>query len=90
MNDTNTATVRTTVNGTILTAVIIAVAAIFGWSIEVSDLAPFLPIFAGAIAIFYRGSLYVSERWPKFGYVLFGKTTSPAYAPLPPPPAPTE
>ena len=88
MNDTNTATVRTTVNGTILTAVIIGAAALFGWTIDVADLAPWLPVLAGAIAIFYRASLYVSERWPKLGFVLFGKTEAPAYSPLPPPPAP--
>jgi len=88
MNDTNTATVRTTVNGTILTAVIIAVAAMFGWTIEVADLAPYLPVLAGAIAIFYRLSLVVSKKWPNAGYVLFGKSTAPAYSPLPPPAAP--
>lgn len=79
MNNTNTATVRTTVNGTILTALIIATAAIFGWSIEVADLAPFLPVLAGAIAIFYRLSLVISAKWPSAGYVLFGKATTPSY-----------
>ena len=88
MNDTNTATVRTTVNGTILTAVIIGAAALFGWTIDVADLAPYLPVLAGAIAVFYRLSLYVSERWPKLAFVLFGKTTSPVYTPLPPPAPP--
>jgi hypothetical protein len=80
MNDTNTATVRTTVNGTILTGVIIAVAAMFGWSIEVADLAPYLPVLAGAIAVFYRLSLVASKKWPNLGYVLFGKVTTPAYS----------
>jgi len=86
MNDLNTATVRTTVNGTILTGVIIAVAAGFGWSIEVADLAPYLPVLAGSIAVFYRLSLVVSKKWPSLGYVLFGKTTTPTYTELPPPP----
>jgi cobalamin biosynthesis protein CobD/CbiB len=90
MNDTRTATVRTTVNGTILTAVIIATAALFGWTIEVAEMAPFLPVLAAAIGVFYRLSLYVSERWPKLGYVLFGKNTLPSYEALPPPPAPPQ
>lgn len=79
MNDLNTATVRTTVNGTILTGVIIAVAAGFGWTIEVADLAPYLPVLAGAIAVFYRLSLVVSAKWPNLGYVLFGKAKAPTY-----------
>jgi cobalamin biosynthesis protein CobD/CbiB len=86
MNDSNTATVRTTVNGTILTVIIIAVAAIFGWTIEVADLAPYLPVLAGAIAVFYRLSLVVSAKWPSLGYVLFGKAKAPTYSELPPPP----
>ncbi len=90
MNDTSTATVRTTVNGTILTAIIIAVAAGFGWTIEVGDLAPYLPVLAAAIGVFYRLSLYISERWPKLGFVLFGKATSPSYEPLPLQAAPPE
>lgn len=88
MTDTSTATVRTTVNGTILTAVIIGIANLFGWTIELADLTPFIPVLAGAILVFYRASLYVAERWPKLGYVLFGKTEAPVYSPLPPPPAP--
>jgi hypothetical protein len=88
MNDTRTATVRTTVNGTILTGIIIAVAAGFGWTIEVADLAPYLPVLAAAIGVFYRLSLYLSERWPRLGYILFGRNTLPAYEPLPDRPAP--
>ena len=86
MNDINTATKRTTINGTILTAVIIAVANLFGWTIEMADLAPFLPLFAGAILVFYRLSLVVSEKWPQAGYVLFGSKQQPHY-PSPPPSA---
>ena len=86
MNDINTATKRTTINGTILTAVIIAVANLFGWTIEMADLAPFLPLFAGAILVFYRLSLVVSEKWPQAGYVLVGSKQQPHY-PSPPPSA---
>lgn len=84
MNDTTTATTRTTVNGTILTALIIAAANVFGWSIEMADLAPFLPVLAAVILGFYRLSLTLSERWPWVGYVLFGTKKTPTY----PPPAP--
>ncbi len=90
MNDTNTATVRTTVNGTILTGVIIAVANLFGWTIEVADMAPFLPVLGFAILVFYRLSLAAVDRWPILGFILFGKRTAPVYSPLPPPAAPAE
>jgi hypothetical protein len=86
MNDVNTATKRTTVNGTILTAVIIAAANVFGWNIEIADLAPFLPVFAAVILVFYRASLVVAEKWPSLGYVLFGSKRAPEY----PPPAPPQ
>ena len=79
MNDINTATKRTTINGTILTAMIIGAANLFGWTIEIADLAPFLPVFAGAILVFYRLSLVVSAKWPSVGYVLFGSKTEPTY-----------
>lgn len=85
MNDINTATKRTTINGTILTAVIIATANLFGWTIEMADLAPFLPVFAGAILVFYRLSLVVAKKWPQAGYVLFGSKQPPHYPPPPPP-----
>lgn len=79
MNDINTATKRTTVNGTILVAVIVAAANLFGWTIELADLTPFIPVLAGAILVFYRLSLVVSAKWPSVGYVLFGSKTEPTY-----------
>ena len=85
MNDNNTATLRTTWNGALVTAFIIALANVIGWEIEVADLAPFLPVLIGIIAIFYRLSLIISETWPKAGFVLFGKKAAPAYGPPKPP-----
>jgi hypothetical protein len=88
MNDTTTATVRTTWNGALVAATIVAAAKVFGWTVNLDDLAPFLPVIAGAVAVFYRVSLALAERWPWVGNVLFGVNKPPAYTPLPPPPAP--
>jgi hypothetical protein len=88
MNDTTTATVRTTWNGTLVSALIVAIAKVFEVQIQLEDLATFLPLIAGAIAVFYRASLAIADRWPKLGGILFGVNKPPAYTPLPPPPAP--
>ena len=79
MNDTTTATIRTTWNGTIVAGLIVASAAIFGWDISLDDLGPFLPVIAVAIGVIYRLSLALAEKWPKVGYVLFGRRETPAY-----------
>jgi hypothetical protein len=88
MNDNNTATVRTTWNGTLVAGFIVLGAKLFGWEVTLDSLAPWLPVITVFIAVFYRLSLVVSETWPRVGWVLFGKASPPAYDPLPPPPAP--
>jgi hypothetical protein len=84
MNNTNIATVRTTWNGALVAGLLVAAANVFGWSLELADLTPWLPVIAAFIAVFYRLSLAISEQWPKVGWVLFGKAASPSYRPLPP------
>ena len=79
MNDTRTATVRTTVNTTVLLYVAILFNWLFSWNITLDDLAPFAPIILGVVAVFYRLSLYVTARWPKLGWVLFGNKETPTY-----------
>ena len=79
MQQSTTATIRTTVNGTILTAVVSLAYKLFGWEVKVDDLLPFLPLLAPCIAVFYRLSLYLSERFPAIGYILFGVNKSPSY-----------
>lgn len=81
MNNATTATVRTTWNGTIVAALIVATAAIFGWDVNLDDLAPFLPVIGIFIGVFYRASLWAAAKWPSLGYVLFGKPATPAYPP---------
>lgn len=83
MSDSNTATIRTTVN----TAVILALAwlgsRVFDQEIDINN--PSL-ILVGSIivGIFYRLSTIVSENVPWAGYVLFGINRSPGYTSSPP------
>lgn len=79
MKDTTTATVRTTVNTTVLAALGALLYKIFGWDIKVEDMLPFLPVIAAVVAVFYRLSLAVTAKWPVVGYILFGRTTPPTY-----------
>ena len=86
MNNTNTATVRTAWNGAIISAFLIGLAKVFGWNVELDDLAPFLPVIVAVIAVVYRASLALAEWKPVLGKILFGKTAAPVY----PPPAPRD
>lgn len=84
----NVATVRTTVNGTIL-AVLAAIAAkVFKVKVEAEDLLPYSLIAAPVTAVFYRLSRVATDRWPQIGYVLFGNARPPAYPAVAPAPAP--
>lgn len=90
MSDNNTATIRTTWNGIIVSVLIVLAAKYFNWTITVDDLLPFMPAIAAVIAVVYRLSLVISEKWPKAGYVLFGKARKLTYDAILPPPAPPE
>lgn len=79
MKDTTTATIRTTVNGTVLTAVVALIVKLTGWEIDAEDLLPFVPVIVPIIAVFYRLSLWLTEKFPVVGYVLFGKPVTPKY-----------
>lgn len=78
MNNTRIATVRTTVNTTVISVAVSLLARWFGWEIDVTD-----PVFiagtAVVVPVFYRASIWASEKWPAIGYILFGKVASPKY-----------
>lgn len=79
MNDTKKATVRTTVNTTVLAAICALVYQLFGWSWTVDDLLPYVGLVAPVVAVFYRLSLWASKKWPTVGYILFGINEQPTY-----------
>ncbi len=78
-SDRNTATIRTTVNLTVLTILSSLIFRVFGWEVSVDELAFWTPVIAPVAAIFYRASLVLSEKWPWLGYILFGKVRPPTY-----------
>lgn len=75
----NTATVRTTVNMLVLTAIVSVVARYTGWEVKVEDLLPYLPALAPVAAVFYRLSRYLTGRFPVLGWILFGSGKEPEY-----------
>lgn len=83
MSDSNTATIRTTVNATAILAVAYVVSKVSGNSVDTSD--PQTIAIGGAVfGIFYRASTIISEKVPYAGYVLFGVNRSPEYTTPPP------
>lgn len=78
MGNKQIATVRTTVNSTALALVAMLLSRLFGVTIDLTD-----PLIVAAVAvvtpIFYRLSLWASEKWPVLGYVLFGKNATVSY-----------
>lgn len=82
MNDTRTATVRTSWFAT-FTAVVAFVAARLGLNIDTND-----PLFLLAVpvvvGVLYRAALALSEAVPWIGYVFFGVNRSPEYTNPPP------
>lgn len=78
-------TVRTTVNVTVLAAVLAAVAKVTHWEIQANDLLPFVPIAAPIVAVFYRLSLFLAKKYEWLGVVLYGINSPPKYAPPAPP-----
>jgi hypothetical protein len=81
----NVATVRTTVNMTVLSALLAVLAKVFGWEVQVEDLLPYLPIFVPVIAAFYRLTRYLATKWTWLGVLLFGIDSPPSYDPPAPP-----
>ena len=91
MTDTSTmksesvGTVRTTVNMTVLTLIATVIARYTNWSVEVEDLLPYTPLIAGVVAIFYRLSLYLAQKFSWIGVILYGINAPPKYTqPAPP------
>lgn len=84
----NVGTVRTTVNSTILVAIAAIAAKVFKVKVQAEDLLPYAPIAVPVVAIFYRLSRAITDRWPQIGYVLFGNARPPAYPPAPVAPSP--
>ena len=87
MNDTNTATIRTGWNATVIAIVAYIASTVFGITIDVTD-PGFIVVVGITVPIFYRASLALDEKWPIFGKILFGKPTTPTSQPLPPPTPP--
>lgn len=79
MNNTTIATVRTTWNTTLLAIVASIIFKVTGWTITVDELLQFAPLLAPVVAIFYRASRVVADKWPKVGYILFGVNQQPEY-----------
>ena len=79
-SDTAIATLRTTWNTSILTALSVAVYKIFGWKVTVDELLPYMPLIIPVVGVFYRASVAISGRWPMVGKILFGVNKTPAYA----------
>lgn len=73
--------VRTTVNGTVLAALLALFAKITGKEIKVEDLLPYVPLFAPVLAVFYRLSLALSQKFPWLGVALYGINKPPEYTP---------
>lgn len=79
LKNTTTATIRTTVNGTVLTAVAAIVAKLTHTDVSTDDLLPYLPAAPIVIGVFYRTSLWLTDKFPTVGYILFGKRDEPIY-----------
>lgn len=83
----NVGTVRSAWNTTILLAIAGVVGRFTDLDLNVED--PLVvAAFGASIAVFYRLSRVVCDRWTWIGYVLFGTPRTPAYAAQPPAPAP--
>lgn len=78
-------TIRTTVNMTVLGAIIALVAKFTDWDLEVDDLLPFVPILIPVVAAFYRLSLYLAHKIEWLGVLLYGINAPPTYTPPAPP-----
>lgn len=60
----NVGTVRTTVNTTILAAIAGVAAKVFKVKIDAEDLLPYVVLVAPVVAVFYRASRAITDRWP--------------------------
>jgi hypothetical protein len=83
VSDSNTATIRTTVNAVVIFAVAYVASKVSGSELDTSD--PVIIVVGGGVfGILYRLSTVISEKVPYAGYVLFGVNRSPAYTEPPP------
>lgn len=83
----NVGTVRTTVNTTIVLVVAGVLSRYTTLDVDLGD--PFVVAALSAIiAVFYRLSRVIADRYTWIGYVLFGSPRTPAYAAVAPAPAP--
>lgn len=83
MSDSNTATIRTTVNAVVIFAVAYVASKVTGREFATND--PWIILIGGVIfGVLYRLSTVISEKVPYAGYVLFGVNRSPAYTDPPP------
>lgn len=83
MSDSNTATIRTTVNTAVILAIAYIASRVSGQEIDINNPSIIL-IGSVAVGIFYRLSTIISENVPWVGHVLFGINRSPGYTTSPP------
>lgn len=79
MKDTTTAVIRTTWFASLLTLIASLVSKWTETDVKVEDLAPWVPVIAGGLAVAYRAALFVASKWNWVGIILFGKSTTPSY-----------
>ena len=84
MNDTNTATIRTGWNATIIAIIGWIASNVFNWTLDLTD-PIFILIVGVTVPVLYRASIALDEKWPILGKILFGRTATPTYGQLPPP-----
>lgn len=82
MKSADVATVRTTVNASVLAALLALIARLTHWQVQAEDLLPYMPIIIPVVAAFYRLSLMLSKRYPWLGTILYGVNAAPVYPSL--------
>jgi hypothetical protein len=79
LKNTTTATIRTTINGTVLTAIAALITRLAHVDVSVDELLPYVPFAVPVIGVFYRASLWLTDKVPALGFILFGKRDEPVY-----------
>lgn len=82
-SDTAIAWTRTSVQAFVTAALVWVAANLFDQSVDVSD-PVFILVAGAAAAVIYRASLWLADKVPVLGYVLFGVNKAPGYVDSPP------
>jgi hypothetical protein len=78
LSDAQTATIRTTVNAAVMAAVTWIFANVLSWDVHL-DNPIVIAIIAVATTVVYSASIWVVNRWPIVGRLLFGIGKPPSY-----------